>query len=149
MKKLKTILLIILSVFLIQIITYYTISKNKLIEQIGLNYESTVLFEKGNYFDEFYVVSELITKEYQITKYFKKFEDIKFETCVSAENCPNLRKSENFYHYFVGNLNKNPFVINKIGETELAKEYGASWESEYIWIIFKWVLIEKRMTGIS
>lgn len=149
MKILKSILLLILSAFLIQIITYFTISKNKLIEQIGLNYESTVLFAKGNSFDEFYIVSELITTEYQITIFFKKLKNIKFDFCESLENCPDLKKSEYFYHYLVGNLNKNPFMINKIYETELAKNHAASWESEYFWVLFKWVLIEKRMTGIS
>jgi len=146
---LKKIGVAIIILMFIQIVTFYTIAESSLVMEIGSNYESYVLQFEENEFKDIGVISELnLTKE-QVIENFKEFEPNKIKICKSKSDCSNLRETYYFYLYAFDFETKNPFIINVINESELAKEYGASWESKYIWIIYKWILVEKTNTGIS
>ena len=146
---LKKIGIAILLLIAIQTVTFYSIGVSSLVKEIGRNYESYVLQYEENEFNEIGVISELnLTKE-QVREYFNEFESYNLKICTSMSDCSDLLETDYFYLYGFDFETKNPFTINLINEGELAKEYGASWDSKYIWIIYKWILIEKINTGIS
>ena len=138
----------ILMIILVQVCSFYTISDRRLIEQIGLNYETNLIFEKENNL-KIGFVSKMDLTEKQIQNNFSKFRNRKIKICKTQQECTGLKGSEEFYIYWFNSKIKNPFWINKIEEGEFAEFFGASWESEYIWVIYKWVFIEKESTGIS
>lgn len=146
---LKRIGILMLAVIVIQTITFYTIGESSLVKEIGSNYESYVLQYKENKLKDIGIVSELNPTKIQVVKYFREFEHYNLKICKSASDCSDLLETDYFYLYCFDFETKNPFKINLINEGEFAKEYGATWNSKYIWIIYKWILIEKTNTGIS
>jgi hypothetical protein len=146
---LKRIGIVLIVLITIQTITFYTISESFLVKEIGSNYESYVLQFEENKIKDIGVISELeLTKE-KVIESFKEFEPYNLTICKSIFDCSDLQETEFFYLYWFDFETKNPFTINSINEGEFAKEYGAGWDSKYIWIIYKWILIEKKNTGIS
>lgn len=146
---LKKIGITILALLVIQTVTFYTIGVSSLVKEIGRNYESYVLQYKDNEFNDIGIISELNPTKEQVIAYFKEFEPYNLKICTSIPDCSNLRESDYFYLYKFDFKTKNPFTINLIIESESAKEYGANWDSKYIWIFYKWILIEKTNSGIS
>ena len=146
---LKRIGIVILILFTIQTITFYTIAESSLIKNIGNNYESYFLQYNENDFKQIGVISELNPSQEQVIEYFSEFKAYNLKICTSVSDCSELQESNDYYLYYFEFETKNPFSINLINEGEIAREYGAIWESKYIWIIYKWVLIEKINTGIS
>lgn len=149
MIALKRIGIVILVIASIQIVTFYSISENSLIKELGKNYESYVLQYNKNDFKNIGVISKLNPRKELVKKYFKAFKPYNLKICISYSDCSNLRKKNNFYLYFFDFETKNPFTTNTITEGEFAKDFGAGWQSKYIWILYKWILIEKKITGIS
>tara|TARA_R110002072_G_scaffold164949_1_gene318021 strand:+ start:1131 stop:1385 length:255 start_codon:yes stop_codon:yes gene_type:complete len=84
-----------------------------------------------------------------VIEYFSEFRTYNLKICTSTSDCSDLQETNYFYFYFFDFETKNPFTVNLINEGEWAKEFGASWDSKYIWIVYKWILIEKTNTGIS
>jgi hypothetical protein len=146
---LKRIGFAVLVLIAIQTVTFYAIGESSLVKEIGNNYESYVLQYEENEFKDIGVISELNPTMEQVTEYFSEFEPYNLKICTSISDCSDLRETDYFYLYWFDFETKNPFTINLINEGEFAKEYGASWDSKYIWIIYKWILIEKTNTGIS
>jgi len=146
---LKKIGITILILIAIQTVSFYTIGVSSLVKEIGRNYKSYVLHYEENEFKEIGVISELNPTKEQVLAYFNEFEPYNLNIYTSINDCTHLRVTEYFYIYVFNFETKNPFTINLINEGEFAKEYGASWESKYIWIFYKWILIEKTNTGIS
>ena len=146
---LKKIGVAILVLITIQTVTFYTIGVSSLVKEIGRNYESYVLQYEENEFKDITVISELNPTKEQVIEYFSKFKPYNLEVCTSISDCSDLRKTDFFYLYGFDFETKNPFTINLINEGESAKEYAATWDSKYIWIVYKWILIEKVNTGVS
>lgn len=146
LKKTGTVILFVIA---IQTITFYTIGVGSIAEQIGENYESYVLDYEENEFEDIGVISQLNPSKEQVVAYFNKFKKYELKICTSTLDCSDLLKTDNGYLYWFDFETKHPFTINIIREAEAATEYGASWDSEYIWIICKWILIDKTNTGIS
>jgi len=149
MVLLKKIGIAILALIVIQTSTFYTIGENSLVRAIGDNYESYVLQLGDNLFIDIGVISKINLTKKQVSKYFSQFAPYNLKVCKSLSECSDLRETDTYYLYLFDFKTKNPFTINLIGEGEFAKEYGASWESRYIWVFFTWILIEKVNTGIS
>jgi|GEM_PF-5169351 len=145
----KYLTIIILILIVVQISTFYTISNSFLIKEIGRNHESYVLEYEENDFRYFAILTKFDLSENQIQTYFSQLNGYNVSVCKSYSECDYLRKFGNFYLYWFEHKIKHPFNINLINEAEAAEEYGATWESKYIWIIYKWYLIEKVNTGIS
>ncbi|MFT5723751.1 MAG: hypothetical protein ACI9JN_000868 [Bacteroidia bacterium] len=146
---LKRIGVSILVLIVIHSITFYMIGERSLIKEVRSNYESYVLQYEENEFKDIGVFSKLNPTKAQVLAYFDEFEPYNVKICTSISDCSDLRKSDNFYLYWFDLETKGPFTINLVKEEELAEEYIASWDSKYIWIICKWILIEKTNTGIS
>ncbi|GAA5021982.1 hypothetical protein GCM10011506_01820 [Marivirga lumbricoides] len=146
---LKRIGIVLIVLITIQTITFYTIGESFLVKEIGSNYESYILQFEENEFKDIGVISELVLTKEKVLECFNEFEPYNLKICKSISDCSDLRETDFFYLYWFDFEYKNPFTINLINEGEFAKEYGAGWDSKYIWIIYKWVLIEKTNTGIS
>jgi hypothetical protein len=143
---LRGVLYIFLILGAIQSVTYYTISGRKLIKATGKNYDTFVL--DRNRFTGITFVTNSKVEPQSIKKNFALFQSYDVEISGDYEN-PFTPISEERYEYIIKNKTRNPFVINDVWEMEHAPYYGASWESEYIWILFDWMLIKKENKGIS
>ncbi|MGB0868909.1 MAG: hypothetical protein ACPGSD_04860 [Flavobacteriales bacterium] len=149
MKILKRVSVVIVSLLVFHTITFYTISDCYLVREVGRNYESYFLGFEGNEFNNIGVISKMNLKKEIIKENFKSFRLHKIQVCTSITDCKNLRKTDSFYLYLFNIENRNPFKVNALIEGELADGFGASWESKYIWFLWKWILLEKTNTGIS
>ena len=145
----KTFIRILLGICALQATTFYFISENKLVRHIGKNYETTTFKNVENPDKNISFVSELIKSKEIIKKNFKLFDTEEFRVCEKVEKCDSLKTGYFYYFYFGFANNKNPFIINEIVEVEYAQYYAARWDSKYIWILFDWVLLDKKMTGQS
>lgn len=113
------------------------------------NYETVVFGENlNNKFDKYIFISELIKNKKQITSNFILFKDKEIVICSNREECIEP-KTDYFYRFYFDNITNKPFAINYISEVEHPKGFIAAWESKYIWVFYKWILIEKHMTLIS
>ena len=113
------------------------------------NYESYVLEYEENEFKDIGLISELNPTKERVIAHFKEFKSYNLKVCTSLSDCSDLLETDYYYLYGFDFETKNPFTINVINEAEAAKAYGANWNSKYIWILFKWILVEKTNTGIS
>lgn len=132
-----------------QIFTFYTISKDLLIKEIGRNYQSYVLTYENNEFRNLGMISSSTLSKKEVLESFKEFKPLNLTFCSSISDCTRTLDLDSLYLYGCDIEIRNPFYINLIKEVEYAKQYGASWDSKYIWVICKWILIEKTNTGIS
>lgn len=142
--KIGVSVLLILTV--VHLVTFYTISEDRLISAVGRNYETYVL--DLNEFSGVTFLSETETDAEMVKNHFKLFEKYEVNESNDFEN-PIAPISENRYEYMIKNEAKNPFKVNVVKEWEHAPEFAASWESKYVWILFDRVLIKKENTGIS
>lgn len=143
---LRGVLYVLLILGAIQSVTYYTISGRKLIKATGKNYETFVL--DRNTFTGITFVTNIKVEPQSIKKNFAEFQSYDVVISEDYEN-PFAPVSAERYEYIIKKETKNPFGIHNIWEMEHAPYYGASWESEYIWVLFDWVLIKKENKGIS
>lgn len=148
-KIIKNTSLLILGISLIQLSTFYAFANQEIIKSIGANYEAYAVGVFESEVGNISFISKSISTEKQVQKYFKGFENKKIRICQSTEACPASRATDDFYIYCFDFKKKNPFGVSVIEEIEFAKFFAASWESKYVWIFYKWVLIEKASTGIS
>ena len=135
-----------LALVLVQSISFYTIGDVQLLRASSKNYADYMLIH--NTFSGITLVSDLDLDVEVVKKNFKQFGEYDVTLSDDFEN-PFAPIPENRYEYIIKNETKNPFKINNILEIEHAPEYGASFKSSYIWILFDWVLIKKENTGIS
>ncbi|BDD04562.1 hypothetical protein [Aureibacter tunicatorum] len=149
MRFIKQICLGIFGLILIQLVTFYTIGKNSLIDKIGEHYETFVFDYGDNHFDNVGIISNLEITNDEARTNFVKFKESNVFLCNDFVASSELKKTKDFYIYHILYESQNPFWINKVYEYELVNEFGATWESEYIWALYKWILIEKNNTGIS
>ncbi len=149
MKFIKGLCLIIVLGIGVQIFSYLVFGKRQLVNHVGDNYKSMILDYKENQFDEFFFINNLDVSNEQVKKYFKLFKNRTVEICPSLEACPNARRSDSFYNYFIEEEVEIPFLRSKIIESEMAFQFAATWKSRYVWVFYKWILIDKEMTGIS
>lgn len=149
MRYLKIIGLFISCICMIQTLTYFTISQNSLIKGIGKNYETFVFEYAENIITDVHIISTMNPSKRQIEENFNVFNSYNFEICEQISTCSYDSNSDYFYLYSFYNNTKNPFTINIIREGEMAKEFGAAWESKYVWILFRWILLDKRNTSVS
>lgn len=149
MKGIKKFGIFILVLISFQTISFYAVSNSLIVKQIGENYESFVIDHAENDFIILGFVSGLNPGTEQIKQCFPKFESYQIVGCTTLADCSSIRENDNFYIYGFDFNSRNPFVTHKIIEFEFAKEFGAIWESKYIWVFYRWVLLEKINTGIS
>lgn len=149
MTILKNISTGVLMLIFVQLFTFYTISESYLIDVLGENHESYVLNYGNNAFKDIEFLTELDLTSEQIKESFKDFKDYDIRICEVMSDCSGQRKSEDFYLYMLDIEREGPLFVNIIIEGEMAKEFGACWHSKYIWVLYKWILIEKKNTGIS
>ncbi|PCJ65585.1 MAG: hypothetical protein COA58_09245 [Bacteroidetes bacterium] len=151
MKALKTTLITILTLVLIQAISFYAIAEKLLVKEIGENFESFVLPYNDLQLDEIGIVSNLDLTSDQIKESFITLERYAntIRSCKTFSECIDLARIDEHYLYGFSWEKRNPFLSNIVVEGEKAKEFGASWESKYVWVLFKWVLLDKENTGIS
>lgn len=135
----------------IQFATYYLFAKKSIICPIGKHYETYVLFS-GNGFEEVIVGANVPLDKDKINYSSPIFEEYRLRLCKGfPEKCledPDWSK-KGTYHYFIEIKTDGAFAIHTIAEFEHAPEYGARWESLYVWVLFKRVLISKEYKGIS
>ncbi len=139
-------LLLFVSLSAIQTITYYSVSETRLLHAVGENYESYVL--ENNSFEGVTVVTDLKVNTSAILENFELFNNYEVQLSNDFEN-PFATIGEQRYEYLIKYESRHPFGINYILETEHAPQYGARWNSCYIWVLFDWVLIKKENKGIS
>lgn len=132
----------------IQAITFYAVGEKSLIQEVARNHESYVLPYPENHFDNIGVVSNLNPSSRQLND-FKLLASQELKICKQYLECKGLEETENFYIYCFDLQSKNPFYVNSVKEHELADEFGAWWTSRYVWVLFKWVLIEKVDEGVT
>ncbi|NMM50811.1 hypothetical protein [Marinigracilibium pacificum] len=130
-------------------LTFYTIADKYLVNELGKYHESYVLNYKGNEFENIGIITEFELSKEQFEESFHVFKLMNLRFCTSINDCNELYKTDTFFFYIFDVKSRNPFGVNIISESEMAKFYGANWESKYIWVICKWVLLEKENTGIS
>lgn len=145
-KKITVFILILLS---IQSITYYTLSKRLLVNKLGRNFISYILHIEDNKFNSIGVISNINLTEEAVLNHFIEFASYSLKVCDRLKGCAEVKETKNYYLYFIDSKTNNPFAINIVIEGESAKEYGAGFESKYIWVLFRWILLEKINTGIS
>ena len=143
---LRIVSFVALALVLVQSLSFYAIGDIRLLNATGKNYKTFVLNQ--NTFSGITLVSDLDLDVEVVKKNFKQFGEYDVALSDDFEN-PFAPIPENRYEYIIKNETKNPFKINNILEIEHAPEYGASFKSSYIWILFDWVLIKKENTGIS
>lgn len=131
----------------IQLITFYTISQRALVEEIGRHYESYYI--GYNTVNNIGIITDFQLEPLLIRENFKDFEGINIQFCQSISACETLRETDDFYFYIFNLETQHPFFINQVIEGEMGQQFGASWKSKYIWVLYKWVLIEKHNSGIS
>lgn len=149
MKGIKKTAFVISGLILIQVLTFYTIGESSIIEQVGENHESFVLNYPENKFTDIAVVSKIKPSLEKVKTHFNQLNPYDIKIYSSLADCSDFKKKDSLYLYSFDFINKSPFTINTLKEAEFSKGYGASWNSKYIWVLFRWVLIEKSNTGIS
>ena len=149
MKFINRLGFIFLAILSIQTITYFAIGKTLLIQEIGTNYESSALDIEANVIHNLGIFSELQPTKKQIQDNFELVSSFNYTICKTESEFRDTRTKEHYFLYYFNNTTRNPFSINLIDEYEGGYEYGASWESKYIWLFYKWVLLEKYSTGMS
>lgn len=148
MKYLRIGFISVLFLITLQSITFYTIADDQLVGALGENYESFVYGYQENQFDHIVIISKTNPGSDRILEAFPEFRSHALTVCKSQEKCSNIKTGE-FYLYHFDYTFKTPFFINVINESEMAHEYGASWSSQYVWVFYKWILVNKKNTGIS
>lgn len=129
---LKRTLIAIILAAAIQISTFYFFAKRQLVKEIGKNYESYVLQHKENCFENIGLQVDWNISIKEIKSNFKSFEPYKITLFKPDDDLFSLRQSDYFYLYSALLDNIQPFGISIIEEGEMAKEFGASWESRYV-----------------
>jgi len=132
----------------IQYSTYYFIAEKSLIKAIGRHYETYVFDYMDNEYDNIVFISKLPISPSVIQTHFLKFKNRTVRTCIIYDDCDFSRVGD-FYNYIIDAKMWHPFAQHKVVETEFADSFGADWRSEYIWVLFHWVLIEKENIGVS
>lgn len=91
-------------------------------------------------------------KEEKVIASFPVFEEYKIRLCEALpQKCIDGYdwNKKGRYQYFFEIKTDGPLAIHTVEEFEHASQYGAAWESVYVWIIYKWVLITKESRGMS
>ncbi|MEP0266009.1 hypothetical protein [Dokdonia sp.] len=143
--------MILIVLVCIQCTTYYLFGKKNIIYPIGKHYETFVFFSE-NEFEEIFVGANAPLEEEKVVASFPIFAAYKLELCEALPNkCIEEYdwNKKGRYHYFFEIKTGGVFAIHTIAEFEHATQYGASWESHYVWVLFKWILIKKENRGIS
>lgn len=130
-----------------QLITFYTISQRALVEEIGRHYESYYI--GYNTVNNVGIITDFQLEPQHIREHFKAFERYNIQFCPSVSACETLRETDDFYFYSFNLETQHPFFVNQVIEGEMGEQFGAAWNSKYIWVLYKWVLIEKYNSGIS
>jgi hypothetical protein len=130
----------------LQFCTFHLFAKWAIIKPIGENFETYLL--ELNQFEKTIVIADYDYAPEDLTKHF-----------IHLKNLPNDFYTTDSYvhktidsvtHCYSFTFNKfNAFGFSEVYEAELAKEFGADWKSKYIWVIYKWILIEKVDIGVS
>ena len=149
MYALKKIINLFTLLILLQFLTFYFMGKRNLIKYLGNNYETFIIHYEDNRYQNFYFKTELSVSKSTIQSYFKMFSDKNLTVCQLDSGCENARHKEEFYIYAIELKKENPFGYNKVVEAEFTDSFAATWESKYVWILCRWVLIKKINTGIS
>ncbi len=152
MKKIIKIVFSIVAILIcLQFVTYYLFAKESIVCHIGKHFETYIL-NLENQFEEVLVAGNVPLDRNKVLASFSDFKKYELRLC---ENLPE-KCIENFdwneegkYQYLFEMKNNGAFTIHTINEFEHASAYGARWESYYIWVVFKWVLIRKESRGIS
>ncbi|KXX71260.1 hypothetical protein AVL50_09390 [Flammeovirga sp. SJP92] len=136
---------------ILQTITFYTIAPKTILNQVGKNYISYILEYMDNDEVSIAVVSNLNATSVEIKEEILPFQPYSTDilSLETKGDVMGLLHQGYTLIYLLEFDGSHPFFINTIHEAEAAKEYGAGWESKYIWVLYQWILIEKVNTGIS
>ncbi|WP_338790664.1 hypothetical protein [Bernardetia sp. MNP-M8] len=143
----KKLLLVILSIFLIQVGTYFLIGKGSLPLEVAKNRRTFA----GEYYKNIHLSSQsnLSNSDFQIIKSY--FEDeLGYKVIGSRENNKDKKMCEykvriKHKFYFISDVNSaNGFFVANDNEV-----YVEVFESKYIWILFKWFKLQDENTAQS
>ncbi len=95
------------------------------------------------------VVSNLAVSDQQGQKWAKKLKTDRLDILSTESSEANERLFNPNYFAYIAFAEFNYYFYAFIAEGENSGDYVAAWESEYVWILFKWFQINKVNTGIS
>lgn len=150
-KILKIGFLVLIVIVCLQFITYSLFAKKSLVSQIGNHFETFIL-TSDNGFEEVMLGANVPLEKDKVIASFSTFEKYIVTLCEQLpEKCIEDYdwNKKGRYQYFFEMKNEGAFAIHTIAEFEHAPEYVAVWESLYVWVIFRWMLITKESKGMS
>ena len=142
----KIIAITIFGLVLLQFCTFHLFAKRAILPEINVNMESMVL--EHNHFDSVLIISDYEFSNKQLERRLTFFGDLPLGF-MNHQNFKIKRVDSLMLTHSIM-LNKlTPFGISKIYEQEFAPGFMCDWNSKYVWILFDWVLIEKKMKSIT
>ncbi len=137
-------MLFALSIFLVQIVTYFLIGKDRLPLEAAKNRRTLA----GGYYENIHIssVSKLSNSDFQAIK--SHFEDnLGYKVIGSRKNNKDKTMCEygieiRHKFYFVSDVGYGNLFF--VANNDVA--YGEVFESKYIWVLFKWFKLQDENT---
>jgi hypothetical protein len=130
----------------LQFCTFHLFAKRAILPEINTNIESMVL--EHNHFDSVLIISDYEFSNSQLKSDLTFFSDLPSK--YANENYFEKAEPDTLKLTYTIILNEiKPFGISKIYEQEFVKGFMCDWNSIYVWVLFDWVFIEKKMNSIT
>ena len=130
----------------LQFCTFHLFAKRAILPEINANIESMVL--EHNHFDSVLIISDYKFSIKQLESDLSFFGDLPINY-VNDQNF-NINRVDSLMLTHALMLNKTrPFGVSLIYEQEFAPGFMCDWNSKYVWVLFDWVFIEKKMKSIT
>ncbi|MCX2743736.1 hypothetical protein OO013_07665 [Mangrovivirga sp. M17] len=150
-KPFNYIITIIISIYLLNLASFFIIGKTDLMKQILSDTHTS--YKQIQWTNDVNIASNLNLNSNQIqllkTFYSGTKADFKYFEVSEIDGVKELFSSKNkFLHYLEGDLHLWRFTYS-IDESEKMAEYYHGYRRTYVWVFFDWIKIDEEFLGIS